>query len=529
MPEKRGPDSETWDDDRIRDTYRDLTSGSIPLDLEMATLQAVRSAGTGRSAGWRPRFRQARLRLAGLAATVAVVALVAVTLSLRPWMVAGPTASAAASASTAVAQSGVTAVPTSTLGRYPGGIPTTIGGQPVYVSYAAVAHADDATDATPFLVGMWSYDYAHDRNGIECAGGSLPGPDTARNTLSYSGPCSHGLGGPGPEAYGVLADLVTLGWSIQTRPSSPVVLRVHTHDALASQCTEDDRSFCETAIVVDEVVWSGDAWTQTDPVSVAQAVRRLTSITILKPKNSPANPYPLFVVGHQSDCPSPWPHEVFEVRGDSRFGLLAVFPDVASRQAAEASLDPASPGCAPDTRMVRPGPAVWVGVDNMLALVYGDPSMVKATTAALATPTTSPRSPDAELPASSVSAEDSYAVVADYELARGVALLGVNSPVNRPVGASGNGDSYQPDALARFRAGALSFAIGPAQPATEALVGADLWTHVAPVASTARVYMVDHPDSTDPALASELVLCYRADDTWVTDLLKAAPLPPVQP
>jgi hypothetical protein len=268
-------------------------------------------------------------------------------------------------------------------------------------------------------------------------------------------------------------------------------------------------------MVVDEVVWSGDAWTQTDPVSVAQAVRRLTSITILKRKDSPANPYPLFVVGHQSDCPSPWPHEVFEVRGDSRFGLLAVFPDVVSRQAAEASLDPASPGCGPDTRIARPGSAVWVGVDNMLALVYGDTSVVKATTATLATPTTSAQSPDAVLPTPTVSAEDSYAVVADYELARQVALLSVNFPFR----ASGNADPYQADALARFRAGALSFAIGAAQPPTEALVGVDLWTYVAPVASTARVYKVDHPDSTDPALASELVLCYRADDTWVTHQL----------
>jgi hypothetical protein len=254
-------------------------------------------------------------------------------------------------------------------------------------------------------------------------------------------------------------------------------------------------------------------------------VRRLTSITVAKPKDSPANLYPLFVVGHQSDCPSPWPHEVFEVRGDPRFGLLAVFPDVASRQAAEASLDPTSPDCAPDTRIVRPGSAVWVGVDNVLALVYGDASVVKATTAALATPTTSPRSPDAVLPTPAVSAEDSYAIVADYEVARQVALLSVNFPVQ----ASADGDSHEADALAWFRAGALSFAIGPGQPATAALVGADLWTYVGPVASTARIYEVDHPDSTDPALATELVLCYRVNDTWVTHLLKAASFPSVQP
>jgi hypothetical protein len=278
---------------------------------------------------------------------------------------------------------------------------------------------------------------------------------------------------------------------------------------------------CQSAMVVEQVVWNGDAWTETDPVSVAQAVRRLTTIAISSPNPSITLPGPLFVVGHASDCPSPWPHEVFDVRGDPRFGLLAIFPDVASRQAAQASLDPASPSCGPDPRIARPGPAVWVGVDNMLALVYGDASVIKAAAAALQRPTMGPLSPDAVLPAPSVAADDSYAVVADFELARQEAL-----DVNTPDRGSGDG-GYQADIIRRFRADALSFTVGPAQPATEALVGTTEWPNVAPVAATARVYEVNHPDSTDPALASELVLCYQADRIWKTYLLKAAPYPSV--
>jgi len=522
MPDNGASDSKNWDDPRIAAAYHDLTAATTPPDLEMATLRAVRSSGAGGRTGWRPRLRQARLRLGGLAAAVAVVSIVAVSLTLRPWSATGPTASASASSSPSTTQPGVTPAPISTSGRYPGGIPTTIGGEPVYVGYAAVAHADDATNDSPFLVGMWSYDYTNDRNGVSCVVPIPdPSPDTAEITLASSGPCSPGLMGPEPAAYGVTSSVATLGWSVQTRPSGPLVLRVHAHDALAAQCTAPHRSVCDASMVVDEVVWSGDAWTQTDPASVAQAVRRLTSITVSKPSGSWASSFPLFVVGHASDCPSPWPHEVFDVRGDSRFGLLAVFPDVASRQAAQASLDPASPGCAPDPRIARPGPAAWVGVDNMLALVYGDNSVVKAATAALQTPTTSPLAPDAVLPAASVSAADSYAAVADYELGRQETLLEVNFPGQ----ASGNWDAYLADVNRRFRANALSFTIGPAQPATEALVGTEVWAAVAPVADTARVYEVDHPDSTDPALASELVLCYRANGRWETYLVKAAPYP----
>jgi hypothetical protein len=520
MPGSDVPEGK-WDDARIAGAYRDLTAGSTPPDLEATTLRAVRSSGAGPSAGWRPRFLRVRLRLGGLAAAVAVVSIVAVTLSLQPWSATAPTASSSASSSAAT-QPGMTPAPTSTSGRYPGGIPTTIGGESVYVSYAAVAHADDTTDDTPFLVGMWSYDFSTDHN-LWCSPPAPdPSPDNAEVTLAYSGLCSPGLAGPEPEAYGVQSSLATLGWNVQTRPSGPLVLRVHTHDALAAQCRAADQSVCETAMVVDEVVWSGDAWTQTDPVSVAQAVRRLTTVAVSFLSTSP---FPLFVVNHANECRSPWPHEVFDVRGDSRFGLLAVFPDVASRQAAQASLDSASPTCSPDSRIARPGAAAWVGVDNMLALVYGDVSVVTAATAALQTPTTSPLSPEAVLPAPSVSAADSYAVVADYELGRQEALLDVNFPGQ----ASGNWDAYQADALRRFRANALSFTIGPAQPATEALVGAKVWAAVAPAADTARVYEVDHPDSTDPALASELVLCYRADGRWETYIVKAAPYPSVHP
>jgi hypothetical protein len=493
------------------------------LEQDMATNGAA--AYGGASMDSRGRRRKALVWLGGLAATVVVVAL-GLSFALGQGSAAGPSVRASASSAEAK-QSNVMPIHSSSApGRYPGGIPTSLDGQPVYVGYGAVAHAADSGDDTPFLVGMWSYDLSNDRNGISCSGGSLFNDgDSALNTLTYSGPCSLGLSGSQPEAYALRAHLTTISWSVGAKPAGPVILRVHTHDALAAQCTQADLSTCDTAMVVDQIVWSGDTWTQTEPVSVAQAVRRLTSITKAQPPNVAVDPWPLFVSSHPSDCPAPWPREVFDVRGDARFGLLAVFPDIASRQAAEASLDPGSPGCYTDPRIVRPGPPVWVGVDNMLALVYGDASLVKAATAAMDTPTTSPQSPDAFLPVSPLGVDDSYRVVADFETACEDAIINDCFPAQ----AVGNGNSYQAQVLVRFRANALSFIIGPAQPASETLVGASEWASLGSAASTTQVYEVEHPDSTDAALASELILVDKQGPWWGIDILNTSALPSSRP
>ena len=198
--------------------------------------------------------RRMKLRLAveGLAAVVLlVVGLVAYGGARTPAVPGGPTPSASVASGLATTPStsgGPVASASIVLGS--DGIPTQMDGQTVYRvgdkatwqnlsgSFLLAAYA------TPFvmLCPMWSAQPSAEAALVGQCGGIVLEP-SANST--FKGDISHLLMAA-PEGSEALT-----GWV----GGPAIVMRVHTHDAEAAQCAADRRAACESAVVVEAVVW----------------------------------------------------------------------------------------------------------------------------------------------------------------------------------------------------------------------------------------------------------------------------------
>jgi hypothetical protein len=337
-----------------------------------------------------------------------------------------------------------------------------------------------------------------------------------------------------------------MAWNGHSLPGGvgPSIVRVHTHDPLAAQCSAATRGSCEATLVVDDVLWTGDALTAASPVSVMEAVNSLDALPVQErlpiPGGSLVIERHVFPTVRQQPCPPPWPTEVFDLHGDPRFGLLVVFPDVAARTAAQPLLDSAGSECPTDPRVIRPAPRVWVADANVLVLVYGS-DVAAATKAALSTATNPAGAQTAILGFPVASVDESYRVLADFLSARESGSLEkypsflptVQPPASKNAVASSTGyDAYVADAKRRYASNALSFSIGPAIMPAEVDVGAAAWDVLATeaVAGTARLFEVDHAGSTAPALRHETYVAYELKhpdvDSWVLLLVAAEAWPP---
>lgn len=391
-------------------------------------------------------------------------------------------------------------------GRHPSGIPETLDGQPVLIGLAAVVHAVETTDGTPFLVGGWF----NDASAYVCSGAGSIGRDPSPLLTG----CATGIGGASPSS-GVSRGIGSphVFWDGHRLPTgrAPTIVRVHTHDKRATDCRADAKASCEAVVVVEEVLWTGDAWTQADPVSVVDAVRTLESLNIMTdyqvgPQSSMSLQRELFTTAVREPCPSPWPHEVFELHGDPRFGLLAVFPDEAARTTAQTELDPESPRCASDPRIERPGAAAWAGDRNVLVLVYGEEAQARMQAAL-------DGSIDVDRYTSfpPESLDESYRFV-DDALASLAAGIEYDYPLTNWTSSE--------EVYRRFEADALSYTIGEGRPVSEADLGPRKWEELQALAvpGTATLYIVDHPSATDPTLRTETIVAFQlrepATDTW---------------
>lgn len=390
------------------------------------------------------------------------------------------------------------------------GIPLEVGGEPVAIGLAAVVDALATTDATQFLIGGWFDD------GISvCSGGIGRDPSPllsgCATVVGASSPWG-GLSYPGPQGQ--------MYWDGRRLPGDvgPSIVRVHTHDPRARDCWSQDRDECAAVLVVDDVVWAGDEWTRAGPMSVVEAARRLGGLNILTeistgPQSSLSVQRHLFPTPVAGVCLGPWPHEVFELHGDPRFGVLAVFSDEPARVNAQAQLDPALPGCGDDSRVARSDDALWAGVANVLVKVYGNDvrSHVEAT---LSGP-----EPDRYLPFPPASLDESYRFIDDAEAARAAGFLN-GEPLTSDRSSNDWYAAYQHATYRRFAANALSYTIGVGVPVTKADVGSTIWTGLeqGAVPGTPRLYVVTHPNSTDPSLATERIIAFekvRPDiDSW---------------
>ena len=149
-------------------------------------------------------------------------------------------------------QSGASS-PSPAAGAYPDGIPRTIDGQPVLRAADIAAHLAGAPTAAPFLLGGWSAGVL----ALPCPYQMSPPPELAPHCrLEYEF-------GDRPGTSSLTSQLFLIS-DVALPPSGPVVLRVHAHDPLATQCPPTVRSECEAALVID-----GSAWTPAPAGAIA--------------------------------------------------------------------------------------------------------------------------------------------------------------------------------------------------------------------------------------------------------------------
>ena len=375
---------------------------------------------------------------------------------------------------------------------YPGGIPRSIGDEPVLIGLAGQRRVAEATDATPFLVAGWYGGHG----GNMCSGGigpRDPNPLGARGCPRFD---VEGL--PGRPYY---PPAITL-----PEVDGPVVLRVHTHDPGAETCWFVET--CRQVLVVDAVAWSGDPSLFAAPFGPRAAISQLLSVAFAdeRPQADRSTYYvdeDIFTL--PIACPAPWPTLLFAIHGEPRLGLLAVFPDTAARTAFQSATEPATGAACIADPFPRPGPARWVARDNLLILVFGDEATAAAIQKNLDLPVGDQHKK--RLPLPEASQDLSLETMTDYLAARAagetdhaagerLALPQVDEQTDRYR-------EWQADTLRRDAANAIEGTVTlVTDDPSESDVGADIW-RLRPKGSRLWLYRVDYPNATDPALATE--------------------------
>jgi hypothetical protein len=402
--------------------------------------------------------------------------------------------------------------------RSASGIPLELDGQPVYVGLAGAVRAARSADDTPFLVGGWFQDgFMKQCEAIgpwprllsQC--GSQIGAD---GWTSFTGPQGRFFW---PGAQGIVEGVVGSGLRLPN-DVGPAIVRVHTHDAQAASCPEESnlRPRCQQVMVVDAVLWTGDEWTDASPLTVMNAATLVAGQGIreritLHDKSILTVDRRVAITPPAAPCPWPWPHQTYVIREDPRFGALLVFPTEAARIAAQPALAGGDLSCVVDPRVVRPGPPRWLAFENLLLLVF-DEAAADALTASL----TGKAKPLDSIPFPPASLDEAYRVVDDAEARRAMGDFGGDAILYGERSADDWYSHFQEDTYRRLEANALTYVIGPKRRIAVADIppGDWAWIRTSAVASSLRLFVVDHPDSTDPALAREYVVAYR----WRADL-----------
>jgi hypothetical protein len=487
------PERPRLTDDAIRSMLetRAQRSPQASFDADRIVTDATRD---GQSRPTRLRLLPRVWLAAGTAAAAIVVAaVIAIPIANRPADSASPTGVANASAAHASPSDGL---PSATIGPdldgiYPGGIPRSVGGEPVVVGLESQQRVASAVDATPFLVGGW-----YSGGLLTCTGGigpRDPNPLGARGCPRYFVP-----GMPGYPFY-------PEGLAMP-EGDNPIVLRVHTHDRSSETCWNVPA--CRARVVVDEIAWFGDASTVAAPMGPGAAMGYVLAIAFADQR--PQADKSVFYVHEDMftlaiACPDPWPTLLFSIHGDPRLSLMAVFADVAARKAFEAATDPGAGIACLAEPFERAGQPRWISRDNVLVLAFSDAKTAAAMDASLNLPAGEAREP---IPLPDASLDLSLETLTDYLKARASGetdhaagerlVLRLSEDDKLDVFAG-----WQADSLRRLAANALrgTTTLISDNP-TEGDIGPELWRQ-RPKGSHLWLYRVDYAGSTDPGLASE--------------------------
>jgi hypothetical protein len=401
---------------------------------------------------------------------------------------------------------------------YPGGIPRAVAGEPVLMGLDGQERMASSTDASSFLIGGWF------GGGPQICSGGIGPRDP--NPIAYHGCAIYQIMGvPGIPYYPPTVVMPVAG------SDGPIVLRVHVNDPGAETCW--DVATCRTRLVIDDVVWFGDASTSAVPIgpwaAIAQAQRVAFADVRIQPDNSQAyvdeDRFALPIA-----CPAPLPTLTFQLHGDPRMALLSVFPDAGTRKSVQATSDPSVAIACITDGINRVGEPHWIGRDNVLLLVVGDARTATAIEANFGLPPGDASGKRIALPTAAL--DRSLETIRDYLAARATGERD-HAVGNRLIVSQQDGfDAYaewQSDTMRRHTAGAIDGTITLlSADATEADVGAELW-QARPRGARFWLYRVDYPGSTDPTLGSETyVVIHDRNSTfadWQLVRVAGAPYP----
>jgi len=231
---------------------------SAPSTGPVASATSMRLSPRFALIGARNAGRRTRLLQIGAISVVALLAAASILVLAFVHPSPGPTAPFAAS-TTGRASPQVSPAISLDPTRYDDGIPRTWHREPVLRGQAALDHASQSTDTSPFYIAFW---YEPDMFR------SCPAVGTGPTPLSCT------------DLYGV-GDRAGVPWQSLGKalriidllpPDGPVIARVHTHDPNWSHyCAPSELVACEHLMIGDAVLWTGDAATAPHPITVEQA------------------------------------------------------------------------------------------------------------------------------------------------------------------------------------------------------------------------------------------------------------------
>jgi hypothetical protein len=263
-------------------------------------------------------------------------------------------------------------------GRYPDGIPRTFENRPVLRGQATLDRARNAPGSQPFLVGGW-LTYVP---GVYSCPAIQPGqewlaPCGGLEFSDVAGDAAHSLVAAGLLTFHPVAAAQPLGAA--AIHSGAAILQVHVHDPRAAvQCGEYVKA-CDAAMVVERVLWNGDAATAPHPISeaaVAAALARVQPGAQLAPlvsgsvssdcggESMPASLHFIVPVPVRSGAAVTW-----IAIAPSSDALARAFPVPAGIAGAESAAAVESTGSAGGPDGSRRWACRWLRVDNVGVLV----------------------------------------------------------------------------------------------------------------------------------------------------------------